>query len=408
MSQKKLFRQFLRKLLIQLSYVVVFYCTYACDHSNTNVIHFNFNSNVKLLGHKGSGPIGQFCNFHLIENSFAAIHNSFQKLDGCEIDIQMSADKTLWIIHDYEIKNVHDEALIISKLTDKQIVSLNKKLYNSQMITLIELSNLLKKYEYQSKTLVLDLKLLFSEFAPQLFSSRDDFLIYLSKCFNSFRKNNPGIQLVAEVGPLNDYSFLRKFSTFHTFLVINDNENIPSLEIQKKDNYSISIANKSLMKLNKNTVGVWTLNTFDEIKRLRNIQPQYIISDNIPLMEFIHKNRRKSLQQHLLTKNSQKINNINQIVEISELSLEKIQQNILLEISLEKYHYSSDVEIIISSVSQYNSVLMYANFNAKGHNFYFIDVLNLKKNKGESLKIYLINNKKKLISFNSSVLSAYY
>src|SRR5690554_3095440 len=61
--------------------------------------------NIKFIGHKGSGTISENGNINLRENTWKAIVNAMELIDGSEIDIQLSADSTFWIFHGHTLFN---------------------------------------------------------------------------------------------------------------------------------------------------------------------------------------------------------------------------------------------------------------------------------------------------------------
>jgi len=56
---------------------------------------------VKILGHKGGGT-SSFNPLH-IENTLPSVQDGLKKMDGIELDVQMSLDGTLWLYHDPDV-----------------------------------------------------------------------------------------------------------------------------------------------------------------------------------------------------------------------------------------------------------------------------------------------------------------
>ena len=73
---------------------------------------------TKILGHRGSGA---YCNDSLYENTLKSVIYGLQKLDGVEIDIQMSADSTVWLFHDETFVNESGDTLFIISEPDSVI-----------------------------------------------------------------------------------------------------------------------------------------------------------------------------------------------------------------------------------------------------------------------------------------------
>lgn len=57
----------------------------------------NLYTDVIFLGHKGSGSNNY--NDAYVENTLPSVQNVAKKLDGTELDIQMSLDDTPWVWH---------------------------------------------------------------------------------------------------------------------------------------------------------------------------------------------------------------------------------------------------------------------------------------------------------------------
>lgn len=123
----------------------------------------NRNSYTNLkFGHRGSGTnIYQGC---LVENTLPSIAFAFSKLDGCEVDIQMSKDGTIWVYHDDIIGYYCDTLLTLNQCIPQSsdaFIREVKQCHDSirtRIFTLQEVFELLSLPEYSSKFISLDVK----------------------------------------------------------------------------------------------------------------------------------------------------------------------------------------------------------------------------------------------------------
>lgn len=77
---------------------------------------------VRILGHKGGGN-NSYNDLH-IENTLPSVQDGLKKLDGVEVDVQMSLDGTLWMFHDSDVAESGCDASYhrcIPLLTDNEI-----------------------------------------------------------------------------------------------------------------------------------------------------------------------------------------------------------------------------------------------------------------------------------------------
>lgn len=115
-----------------------------------------------IFGHRGSGA--NVYNEKYIENTLPSVEFALENLDGCEVDIQMSADGTIWLYHDdmlgHFCDTVDKTALCIPTSKDsliQQIIQCREGI-SDRIYTLDETFLVLSQPKYINKFLSLDVK----------------------------------------------------------------------------------------------------------------------------------------------------------------------------------------------------------------------------------------------------------
>ncbi len=126
----------MRKLFILILVTVTLF---SCKKDENEPVNTN-NFVTKIIAHRGSGGDdfpGKDSTFAR-ENTFDAIKIGFLYVNGCETDIQMSLDGTVWLWHDssfpdyngqVSIPTMHDSEIIALQLSDKHVAKLDTVLY---------------------------------------------------------------------------------------------------------------------------------------------------------------------------------------------------------------------------------------------------------------------------------------
>src|SRR5690554_4907493 len=91
--------------------VLIFYS--ACQKEPSPYLTVSIPQETLFIGHKGSGNINEYGNLEFVENTWEAIANAMNSIDGSEIDIQISLDSTLWIFHSSTLQNCRGEEVNI-------------------------------------------------------------------------------------------------------------------------------------------------------------------------------------------------------------------------------------------------------------------------------------------------------
>jgi len=263
--------------LISSILILFFFCT-SCNKNKTLV-------KTKILGHKGSGSYSKYNNPYF-DNSIKGIIFSLQKLDGSEVDIQMSKDSTLWLFHDNHIRSCEDSLINFCLLTDNEIYTFSQCNYTNSLAPLSDLFLILDTCFYQNKLLSLDLKGLINPLALSIY--KKDFLFkHYASFIQSYAKKKT-ISLAVET----------KHAAF--LALVNNNVDTYFLELNNLDS-AIFIANKNkfngvschfkkllndtalLKKIHKKNLmlQVWTPNKPKDINLVLPLGVDYLQTDNL-------------------------------------------------------------------------------------------------------------------------------
>lgn len=137
---------------------------------------------TNFIGHKGSGNNNY--NDFLIENTLPAVQNAAGRLDGVELDIQMSLDGTPWIWHNSDLSGFvcnSSSQGIIPEMRDVDIEKI-KICHKSKTDRIYKLSEIV---DWNNNTgrglyLSLDIKISFSASTFSLYGDRNGYLTQLA------------------------------------------------------------------------------------------------------------------------------------------------------------------------------------------------------------------------------------
>jgi len=232
--------------------------------------------NVKLIGHKGSGPIEMNAPKIWYENGRPSIMNALRRTDGTEIDIQMSKDSTLWLFHDHEIKNCYGDLINFNDLSDIEIESINKCKFQNQLLSLKGFNSILSNEHFENKTISLDLKTLSNPIVLKKWSI-DTLLSYV---FNKIKKVIDLEHVLLEIPSNIELQKAKSMTTQKVYQVHYEISSIPEEvnNISMPFNFSNSYSKKNLQ--------VWTPNKMSDLIIALSSNPEIIQSDNIDLISY--------------------------------------------------------------------------------------------------------------------------
>ena len=271
----------------------LFSCNYnSCDNDKT--IQIPISEHLKFIGHKGSGPIDKNGNINLLENTWDAIANAMDKLDGSEIDIQMSSDSTLWIFHDHKLLNCEDSLINFFLCSDEELSQISKCNYNDKLMQLSSFISKANAQNWENKILSLDMKVLYNPEVNRIFKRQEELLNYIEHKVKTLSDNSL-LDFYFEVFTMNEYNHLNQVFPGKVFLV-NYSPSLAFIQDMNVKQKHLSLPVNELSDSSKNkgvrVQNLWTINTPDQFIKSLSYHPLLLESDNIPLMLFF-----KSLQE---------------------------------------------------------------------------------------------------------------
>jgi len=252
-------------------------------------------TNIIFLGHKGSGSNNY--NDLFIENTIPSIKNTLNRLDGAELDIQMSLDGTPWVWHNASLSGYvcnSNSQDIIPEMRDADIEKL-KICHQSKTDRIYKLSEILNwNNSGVGVHLSLDIKISFSEETFNLYGDRNGYLTQLAtrlaSIFQNYRYTS---RTLIEIDSQLFCTKLKSFPSTKDIITcfmgyepmegkiynalrlgydgISCNYTDPSVTAE-----TVAAARKAGLK-----VQLWTPYYRDELRRAFAMNPDFIQTDNI-------------------------------------------------------------------------------------------------------------------------------
>lgn len=240
--------------------------------------HADF-SNVFILGHGGNGLDNVNTLFH--DNSLESIELALltDGCDGVEMDVQLSADNTLWLYHDPLLEAETDGDGCVATSTDSYLSSLNYQSINSEK--LIRLSDVPRQY-LANKKVIIDARSI-----DQCTNSTIE-LSYFVNALVLFRSScPPSTQII--VGT-NDANWINTFSLagFETMAEISSIDQLgsllltaPNLDYIVARNAKISAEDVSLIRDAGRKAVIYEVRSPKSTRSAFLKKPDFILTDNI-------------------------------------------------------------------------------------------------------------------------------
>ncbi|MDX1445348.1 glycerophosphodiester phosphodiesterase family protein [Lishizhenia sp.] len=270
--------------------VFVLLVLFGCAKSNPQIVKIPSFKNVVFLGHKGAGNFGVYgSEFH--ENTMNSAMFSLQKVDGCEVDVQITKDTLLVLHHDVYTKV---DSINIFDLTFDSL----RTVYNNRKdpVTLQALAEKIHGKGLTKKYLSLDCKFLYNPKVIHTFSSSEKFRKSLVKRLNEIKKLIAPNKLLLEVPGKDKFMFFQEHG-FTSFWLRGDSSDMP-----------LSLNHGHSESLEKNNQ-YWVLNDFENFLGKKVVDSCFVQSDNIPLMAFL---KLKRTEEFSISKKLNKIYDFNQ------------------------------------------------------------------------------------------------
>lgn len=253
---------------------------FSCKEENTD--------KTLILGHRAAG--NTWWGSKLVGNSFEAVKYGYEKLDGIEVDIQVSKNGTLWLIHDNTIIDCNKDTIVICDLTDKKI----REISNCTKGTLITLEEM---FEYLSKTkekkfVSLDMKGVSNEQCFNDSTNKKWKNSIAEKIVKLYKKHKPNCNLAVESWSMSFLETMKdKTDEIETYILLWDNFNNKDIDIVKEKrlngvslNFDSDNTTKELLEYAKNNdikVQLWCPNSEENIKKALSLQVFAIQTDNV-------------------------------------------------------------------------------------------------------------------------------
>jgi len=264
-------------------------CTYSCRKAEP------VETDVIFLAHKGSGSNNY--NDNLLENTLPSVKNILNKLDGAELDIQMSLDGTPWIWHNDSLSGYicdSEAEDIIPEMRDADIEKI-RICYKNRTDRIYKLSEVVDwNNSGQGIYLSLDIKISFNANTFNLYGGREGYLIKLANSLISVFEHYKYVdRTLVEIDNQMFCSILKSSSStkaittcFMRYQPMEDKiANAVKLDYDGIScNYtdptvtsaSIATAKKAGLK-----VQLWTPYYRDELRTVLAMNPDFIQTDNI-------------------------------------------------------------------------------------------------------------------------------
>lgn len=239
-----------------------------------------------IIAHRGGGYSGYQ------ENSLEACEFGLSSLDGIEVDIQLTKDRTIWLAHEAVLPECGGISYdCFPEVYDIQIEELDSCKGNSLTFTRLEELFELMSSEYSDKYISLDVKL----WSPCKVTSSDvlgimnviaDEIVALTNKYNLYNR----VMVESEVGTfLNRVQkngsgigiYLTSFGDFEAAMQHSLEGGLTGISFQYKYDEEITEEHIQLIRNKGLKIQLWTVNDPDYIEEALSINPDFIQTDNI-------------------------------------------------------------------------------------------------------------------------------
>lgn len=247
--------------------------------------------NTRVLGHRGGGDEGEF-----LSNTVLAANDGFDRIDGVEIDVQISKDGTVWLAHDVDHTDCSNFSFSCFPDTEDEVLqSIDSCGTDPFHFSTLEEVFALMSSDYPEKYISIDVKSWFPCDISSLnvlskLNDIGDEIIRLTEQFDLnghviveseigafltyVRNNSEGIQ--THVLSLGDFDA-------GVFAVVNGGHHGMSHKFSLDQN--ITKEEIEVFKSKGYTVQLWTVNSQEEIDAAIALEPDFIQTDNLDFFE---------------------------------------------------------------------------------------------------------------------------
>ncbi len=244
-----------------------------------------------ILAHKAGG--GDTSPYQ--ENSLDAAMYGFSVVDGIEVDIQISKDRTLWLSHDADLPDCGGVFYdCFPEVYDNQIVELDS--CNGDLFNYSKLEDIfILMSSYPNKFISLDVK----AWSPCAVTSADvlgimnviaDEIIKLTEEYNLQNR----VMVESETATFLNYikrnstgieCYLTAFGDFERAMQLTLESGYSGISFKYKFKEEISIEHIQLIRKKGLKIQLWTVNSEDDINEALSVNPDYIQTDNLNYFE---------------------------------------------------------------------------------------------------------------------------
>jgi glycerophosphoryl diester phosphodiesterase len=243
---------------------------------------------TRILAHRAVGQGPSLFNPYSSE----AAEHSFSILDGVEVDLQISKDRTIWLSHGAELPDCGGKIYnCFPEATDVMIQELDSCNGNSNNFTRLEDIFELMALDYPGKFISLDVK----AWEPCALASTDvlgvmnvigDEIIRLTKKYNLQNQ----VLVESETAYFLNYvrrkstgieCYLQSWGDFERAMLLSLESGYSGISFKYKYREDITADNIELARRKGLKVQLWTVNKDEDLNEALLINPDYIQTDNL-------------------------------------------------------------------------------------------------------------------------------
>lgn len=245
-----------------------------------------------ILAHRTGG----ISNPSFQENSLEGAINSLSKVDGIEVDLQISKDRTVWLSHDADLPDCGGISYdCFPEVYDSQIVELdscNGNLYNYNRLE--DIFSFMSE-NYSNSYIALDVK----AWSPCAVTSSDvlgvmnviaDEVIRLTKKY----KLQNHVMVESETATFLNYvkqnssgidCYLSAFGDFERAMLLTLEAGLSGISFKYKFGEEISSDHIKLIRKKGLKIQLWTVNSEEDLEDALSINPDFIQTENLDYFE---------------------------------------------------------------------------------------------------------------------------
>lgn len=253
------------------------------------------------FGHRGSGA--HIYDGKMIENTKSSVEFALTHLDGCEIDIQMSKEGTIWIYHDDMLGHFCDSSQLdnvscIPQMSDAAINKLKqcREGVEDRIYQLSDVFDLFVENNFHDKFLSLDVKGYFSE---ECFPSKNAPKVYFEQFADALTALIERYSITDQVIVESNYDeFMDRIKSISSDLTChyigynNFDEKIERVIAKNYDGISFSLFDSELTKNHIDSarklgldVQLWPVTDSSLLEKAKKLEP---FSFQVSKMKLVH------------------------------------------------------------------------------------------------------------------------